>query len=133
MNKLGIDTSFDFTTDSPGYWDNFWENKDGIGAGNCDPDVVSPTLQSYHSQLWSKKLPNGETLELVPGSGANYLTWKEFRFVSDSIITSFLYKRYITDVNPGCGLIKVGSSLVPFENKFPRNTELYKLMTTKPG
>lgn len=40
---------------------------------------------------------------------------------------------YITDVNPGCGLIKVGSSLVPFENKFPRDTKLYKLMTTKPG
>lgn len=40
---------------------------------------------------------------------------------------------YITDVNPGCGLIKVGSALVPFENKFPRNTKLYRLMSTKPG
>lgn len=28
---------------------------------------------------------------------------------------------------------KVGSSLVPFANKFPKNTKLYKLMTTKPG
>ena len=27
----------------------------------------------------------------------------------------------------------MGSSLVPFENKFPKNTKLYKLMTTKPG
>ena len=27
----------------------------------------------------------------------------------------------------------LGSSLVPFVNKFPRNTELYKLMTTKFG
>lgn len=25
------------------------------------------------------------------------------------------------------------SSLVPFANKFPKNTKLYKLMTTKPG
>ena len=40
---------------------------------------------------------------------------------------------YITDVSPGCGLIKVGSALVPFENKFPRNTKLYRLMSTKPG
>ena len=30
-------------------------------------------------------------------------------------------------------IIKVGSSLVPFANKFPKNTKLYKLMTTKPG
>lgn len=38
---------------------------------------------------------------------------------------------FIRDVNPGCGLIKVGSALVPFENKFPRNTKLYRLMSTK--
>ena len=40
---------------------------------------------------------------------------------------------YITNVGAGQGLLKVGSSLVPFVNKFPRNTELYKLMTTKFG
>ena len=40
---------------------------------------------------------------------------------------------YITNVDAGHGLIKVGSSLVPFANKFPKNTKLYKLMTTKPG
>lgn len=39
----------------------------------------------------------------------------------------------ITNVEAGHGLIKVGSALVPFVNKFPKNTELYKLMTTKPG
>ena len=40
---------------------------------------------------------------------------------------------YITNVDAGHGLIKVGSSFVPFANKFPKNTKLYKLMTTKPG
>ena len=40
---------------------------------------------------------------------------------------------HITNVGAGQGLLKVGSSLVPFVNKFPRNTELYKLMTTKFG
>ncbi len=40
---------------------------------------------------------------------------------------------YITKVDAGHGLIKVGSSLVPFANKFPRDTKLYKPMTTKPG
>ena len=40
---------------------------------------------------------------------------------------------YITNVGAGQGLLKVGSSLVPFVNKFPHNTELYKLMTTKFG
>jgi len=40
---------------------------------------------------------------------------------------------YITNAQPGCGLIKYGGSLVPFINRFPKNTELYKLMTTKPS
>ena len=40
---------------------------------------------------------------------------------------------YITNVDAGHGLLKVGSSLVPFENRFPKDTKLYRLMTTKAG
>ncbi len=41
--------------------------------------------------------------------------------------------QYITDAPAGCGLIKLGSSLIPFENIIPKDTELYSLMTSKPG
>lgn len=40
---------------------------------------------------------------------------------------------YITNADAGCGLIKYGNTLVPFINKFPKDTELYRLMTTKPS
>lgn len=40
---------------------------------------------------------------------------------------------YVTNADAGCGLIRYGSALVPFVNRFPRNTKLYALMTTKPG
>ena len=40
---------------------------------------------------------------------------------------------FITNAEAGCGLIKYGSALVPFVNRFPKNTKLYELMTTKPG
>ncbi len=40
---------------------------------------------------------------------------------------------HITDAGAGRGLIKVGGSIVPFINEFPINTQLYKLMSTKPG
>lgn len=40
---------------------------------------------------------------------------------------------YITNADEGCGLLRYGSAIVPFENRFPKNTKLYKLMTTKPG
>ena len=39
-----IDVGFDFTSDSPGYWDKFWENNDGLGGGGSDPDSASAVL-----------------------------------------------------------------------------------------
>lgn len=89
-----IDTTFDFTTDSYKYWEGFWERKNGLGEGGSDPDSSSCTLQEYHRILWSKELPNGEKMDLRAGSGSNYLTWDNFRFGSDSIITSFRYLSY---------------------------------------
>ena len=40
---------------------------------------------------------------------------------------------YITNADSGCGLIKYGGALVPFVNRFPKDTQLYQLMTTRPG
>lgn len=40
---------------------------------------------------------------------------------------------YITNADSGCGLIKYGGALVPFINRFPKDTKLYQLMTTRPG
>ncbi len=40
---------------------------------------------------------------------------------------------YVTNADAGCGLIKYGSALVPFVNRFPKDTKLYQLMTTRPG
>ncbi len=40
---------------------------------------------------------------------------------------------FVSNAPPGQGLIKVGGAIVPFRNDFPKDTSLYKLMTTKPG
>ncbi|MCI7485994.1 MAG: hypothetical protein MSB80_00680 [Alphaproteobacteria bacterium] len=78
-----IDITFDFTTDTPNYW---------LGIG-VDPDNASPTLQRYQKLLWSKKLPNGEIMNLSEGCGSNYLYWKNFRFGSDSIINMYTHHK----------------------------------------
>jgi type IV secretory pathway VirB4 component len=39
---------------------------------------------------------------------------------------------YITGAKEGSGLIRIGNALVPFKNEFDRNSELYRLMTSKP-
>lgn len=73
----------------------------GIGFGRImmdwvevgsDPDSASAVLQRYNQELWSKELSNGEKMELTLGENVG-LSWNGFRFGSDSIITSFRYKR----------------------------------------
>ena len=40
--------------------------------------------------------------------------------------------KYVTNSGPGEGLIRYDKILLPFTDKFPTDTEMYKLMTTKP-
>lgn len=101
-----IDVAFDFTTDTSHYWDGFWERSGGLGLGAKDPDSCSPTLKSYHQQLWSKELPNGETMELGADDPYSYLRWKDFRLSSDTIIISMIHwnnKKMIDQISERLG------------------------------
>ncbi len=40
--------------------------------------------------------------------------------------------RYVTNSNEGEGLLFFGNTIVPFLDKFPKDTVLYQKMTTKP-
>ena len=39
---------------------------------------------------------------------------------------------YVTQSGEGEGLMIYGGAIIPFVDHFPRNTELYKLLTTRP-
>lgn len=88
-----IDINFDFTLDTPQFWDSYWDKDNLLGYSSHDPDIESKTLQLYQKLLYSKQLPNGSYMRLTEGLGANYLTWDNFRFGSDVIITSFRFVR----------------------------------------
>ena len=85
---------------------------------------VDDLLQSHTARTM---LANSEFIIMLNQASTDRLELAKLLNISD------LQMSYITNVEAGHGLIKVGSSLVPFANKFPRNTKLYKLMTTKPG
>ena len=85
---------------------------------------VDDLLQSHTARTM---LANSEFIIMLNQASTDRLELAKLLNISD------LQMSYITNVEAGHGLIKVGSSLVPFVNKFPRNTQLYKLMTTKPG
>ena len=85
---------------------------------------VDDLLQSHTARTM---LANSEFIIMLNQASTDRLELAKLLNISD------LQMSYITDVEAGHGLIKVGSSLVPFVNKFPKHTKLYKLMTTKPG
>lgn len=94
MLKLSeIDVNKCFIDDTVGFWDGFWERRNGLGAAPvyADPDSASETLRNYHQALWSRKLPNGEVMTLQKGKKSDYLTWNGMRFASDSIATEHRY------------------------------------------
>ena len=62
VEDMMIDTSFDFTTDTKGFWDGFWYRKGGLGYCGNDPDSCSARLREYHRILWSRELPNGQVM-----------------------------------------------------------------------
>ena len=39
---------------------------------------------------------------------------------------------YVTNSEPGHGLLFYGNTILPFIDHFPKDTELYRVMTTKP-
>ena len=85
---------------------------------------VDDLLQSHTARTM---LANSEFIVMLNQASTDRLELAKLLNISD------LQMSYITNVEAGHGLIKVGSSLVPFVNKFPKHTKLYKLMTTKPG
>ena len=71
-------------------------------------------------------LANSEFIVMLNQASTDRLDLAKLLNISETQLS------YITNVGAGCGLLKVGSTLVPFENHFPKDTNLYKLMTTKP-
>ena len=54
------------------------------------------------------------------------------RQLCDMLNISAAQEAYITNAEPGHGLLYTGRTVIPFVDKFPRDTQLYKVMTTKP-
>ena len=85
---------------------------------------VEDLLQSHTARTM---LANSEFIIMLNQAYIDRLELGKLLDISDEQMS------FITNVGAGEGLMRVGSANVPFVNRFPKNTELYKLMTTKPG
>ena len=99
----------------------------GVGLARLGKKVLLVDADPQGDLTARTMLANSEFIIMLNQASTDRLELAKLLNISD------LQMSYITNVEAGHGLIKVGSSLVPFANKFPKNTKLYKLMTTKPG
>lgn len=77
------------------------------------------------SDLARTMLANSELIIMLNQASTDRTELAKLLNISDQQLS------FITNVEAGHGLLKVGNSLIPFVNKFPKNTELYRLMNTK--
>ena len=95
---------------------------------NAFPNAITQNVEYLlDSVLASTMLSNSEYIVMLNQAASDRQKLADLLNISNEQMS------YITNADAGCGLIKYGSSLVPFINKFPKDTRLYKLMTTKPG
>ncbi len=85
---------------------------------------VEECLKSETARLM---LANSEFLLLFNQAATDRAELGHLLHISDTQMN------YITNAEPGHGLLRLGGSLVPFANTIPKDTELYQLMSTTPG
>ena len=95
---------------------------------NGYPTAITQKVEYLHDSVQaSTMLSNTEFVVMLNQAYSYRAKLSKLLNISDEQMS------YVTNADAGCGLIKYGSALVPFINRFPRDTKLYQLMTTKPG
>ena len=85
---------------------------------------VDDLLQSHTARTM---LANSEFLVMLNQASTDRMELSKLLGISEQQMS------YITNVSAGNGLLKVGGGLIPFVNDFPKDTEMFRLMNTKPG
>ena len=93
--------------------------------GACCTGITQNLDDLLQSHTARTMLANSEFLVMLNQAATDRAELAQLLNISDNQLS------YITNVDSGRGLIKCGSTIVPFMNVFPKNTRLYKLMSTK--
>ncbi|WP_257493819.1 VirB4-like conjugal transfer ATPase, CD1110 family [Actinomyces wuliandei] len=85
---------------------------------------IEELLMSERARLM---LANADILVLLNQTPTDASTLQELFHWSDK------HRSYFQNVSPGCGLLKMGPAMIPFDSRMPETTQLYRLFTTKFG
>lgn len=85
---------------------------------NIEDLLQSHTARTMHA--------NSEFITLLNQAATDRIELAKLLGISETQLS------YVTNADAGKGLLKCAGNIVPFENHFPKDTKLYKVMTTKP-
>lgn len=107
------------------FFDSAWRR---FRKRNAFPTAITQNVDFLlHNDMSRNMISNSEFIVMLNQSTGDREALGRLLNISEDQLDA------VKDKPAGTGLIRYGSAIVPFTNQFPKNTELYKLMTTKPG
>ena len=122
FDELSVLFSYEWSTN---FLDVSWKRYRKYGA--LASGIFQNLDQALDNEVAHSMISNSEFLVLLNQAASDRTKLAELLHISDTQLS------YVTDSEAGRGLLKMGGSLVPFINDIPKDTQLYKLMSTRPG
>ena len=89
--------------------------------------ITQNVTDLLESEIARTMISNCEFIEMLNQAPVDRSILAELLSISQTQIS------FVTNAAPGEGLIYNGSSITPFKDNFPKDTEMYKAMSTKPS
>lgn len=107
--------------------DFFWKMWKRCRKYNADFTGITQNVDDLlHNPVARTILSNSEILVMLNQAASDRAQLADLLDISEAQL------EYITNAEAGHGLLRVGGEMIPFEDDFPEDTEIYKLLTTKP-
>ncbi len=108
---------------SANYFFELWSRSRKWGAV---PTGITQNVETLLlSDLARRMLSNSDFILMLNQSANDRMELAHLLNISDEQLS------FVTGTEPGSGLLFAGNSIVPFVDRFPQDTELYRMMTTK--
>ncbi|MCC2254570.1 hypothetical protein LKD70_09095 [Ruminococcus sp. CLA-AA-H200] len=95
---------------------------------NGIPTAITQNVEDMMKSEEARTIINTSSIVVILGQTA-----MNRQQLSDMLNISTEEQRYINAAKPGMGLLWIENEIIPLNDSFPKDTKLYKLMTTKPS
>ncbi len=110
---------------SAAYIENIWKR---ARKWNGIPTAITQNVEDMLKSKEARTIINTSTfITLLAQTPINLQQLSSLLNISKS------EQKYIATSKPGMGLLRIDNDIIPIDDTFPKDTKLYKLMTTKPS